>query len=275
MKILSYLNVSMLAVIGSIAVSGCQKAENTAANTAAASSTNPSAAAATNSADMPQIRIATESTYKPLSFKDANGNLVGFEIDLANAMCAQAKLKCEIISQEWDGLIPGLQAKKYNAIMAGMSDTPERRKVITFSDPYLMNQLVVIGKKGGDKEFGDLAGKNVAVHRSSTASEYLEKHFPKAIQKGYDSQENTYLDLEAGRSDYLISDSIPALYWLQSDKGKNFEVKGQPININDKIAIALRQNDPLIGQFNTALAALKANGTYDKINQKYFGTMPK
>lgn len=272
MKQLS-INLPLFALLTAVGITACQKPADTKTATPSANGSAPTVATdntATASGDG-QITIATESTYKPLSFKDAQGNLVGFEIDLANAMCAEAKLKCNIISQDWDGLIPGLQAKKYHAIMAGMSDTPERRKVITFSEPYLMNQLVVIGKKGDNKEFGDLAGKNVAVHRSSTASEYLEKHFPKAVQKGYDSQENTYLDLEAGRSDYLISDSIPALYWLQSDKGKNFEVKGQPINIDDKIAMAFRQNDPLIGKFNTALASLRSNGTYDKINQKYFG----
>lgn len=280
MKQLS-LNFAMLALLTSVGVTACQKPAEPKTDAKADTKTETTSSAtpatttvsdnvATTSGDG-QITIGTESTYKPLSFKDAQGNLVGFEIDLANALCAEAKLKCTITSTEWDGLIPGLQSKKYHAIMAGMSDTPERRKVITFSEPYLMNQLVVIGKKDGTKDFGDLSGKNVAVHKSSTSSEYLEKHFPKAVPKGYDSQENTYLDLEAGRSEYLISDSIPALYWLQSEKGKNFEVKGQPINIDDKIAIGLRQNDPLIGKFNTALATLRANGTYEKINQKYFG----
>lgn len=224
----------------------------------------------TDNADSPQIRIATESIFVPFSFKDADGKLIGFEVDLADALCQEANVKCDVISQDWDGLIPGLQAQKYHAIMAGMSDNEERRKVVAFSEPYFINNLVIIGKKGVDKGADDLAGKNVAVQRATTALEYLEKHFPKAVTKSYDTQENAYLDLEAGRADLMISDSAPALAWLKTPKGTNYEVKGEPINIDDKIAIAFRQNDPLIGQFNTALATLKANGTYDKISQKYF-----
>ncbi|ELA08368.1 extracellular solute-binding protein [Moraxella macacae 0408225] len=220
--------------------------------------------------DLPQIRIATESSFVPFSFKDADGKLIGFEIDLAEALCQEAKVKCEVISQDWDGLITGLQSQKYHAIMAGMSDSAERRKVVAFSDPYFINNLMIIGKKGVDKGADDLAGKNVAVQRATVALEYLEKNFPKATAKSYDTQENAYLDLEAGRADLMISDSAPALSWLKTPKGGNYEIKGEPININDKIAIAFRQNDPLIGQFNSALATLKANGTYDKIRQKYF-----
>ena len=115
----------------------------------------------------------------------------------------------------------------------------------------------------------------MGAQRSTTAAEYLAKNFPKATPKLYDTQDNAYLDIESGRKDLMISDSAPALSWLKTAKGQGFEVKGQPINIDDKIAIALRQNDPLIGKFNTALAALKAKGTYDKISQKYFADLPK
>ena len=253
MKQLSVLGVSSLAIL--MGVTACQKPAQKAADTATASSATMAA-----SADMPQIRIATESSFVPFSYKDANGKLIGFEIDLADALC---------------GLIPGLQAQKYNAIMAGMSDTAERRQVVAFSDPYFTNNLVVIGKKGVDKGADDLAGKSVGAQRSTTAAEYLAKNFPKATSKLYDTQDNAYLDLESGRTDLMISDSAPALSWLKTAKGQGFEVKGQPINIDDNIAIALRQNDPLIGKFNTALAALKANGTYDKISQKYFADVPK
>lgn len=254
-----------------LGLTACQKpADKVAAGSASA--TTESAAA---SGDMQNVRIATESSFVPFSYKDANGKLVGFEIDLANAMCAEAKLKCEIISQDWDGLIPGLQAQKYNAIMAGMSNTAERRQVVDFSDSYFQNNLVVLGKKGVDKGADDLAGKNVALQRSTVAADYLTKTFPKANAKVYDTQDNAYLDLESGRADLMLSDSAPALSWLMTPKGQNFEVKGQPINIDDQIAIAFRKNDPLIGKFNTALATLKSNGTYDKISQKYFAETPR
>jgi polar amino acid transport system substrate-binding protein len=272
----SNFSVSKLSMAGvlltvGLGLTACQKPADKAA-AGSASATTESAAA---SGDMQNVRIATESSFVPFSYKDANGKLVGFEIDLANAMCAEAKLKCEIISQDWDGLIPGLQAQKYNAIMAGMSNTAERRQVVDFSDSYFQNNLVVLGKKGVDKGADDLAGKNVAVQRSTVAADYLTKTFPKANAKVYDTQDNAYLDLESGRADLMLSDSAPALSWLMTPKGQNFEVKGQPINIDDQIAIAFRKNDPLIGKFNTALATLKSNGTYDKISQKYFAETPR
>lgn len=256
----------MTALALSMGLSACQKP---AEKTTTPDSKSASATQANNT-DLPQIRIATESSFVPFSYKDAQGKLIGFEIDLANALCEEAKVKCEIISQDWEGLIPGLQAQKYHAIMAGMSDTEERRQVVAFSEPYFINNLVIIGKKGVEKGADDLAGKNVAVQRATTAAEYLGKNMPKATVKAYDTQENAYLDLEAGRADLMMSDSAPALSWLKTEKGQNYEVKGEPINIDDKIAIAFRQNDPLIGQFNTALTTLKANGTYDKISQQYF-----
>lgn len=279
MKQLSIFSVAMLATIGLTACGNkpaeqTQKSANASQPATTASAPNTATATAstapTTTGDLPQIRIATESSFVPFSYKDANGKLIGFEIDLAEALCQEAKVKCEVISQDWEGLIPGLQAQKYHAIMAGMSDNEERRKVVTFSEPYFINNLVIVGKKGVEKGADDLANKNVAVQRATTASEYLAKHMPKAKVKAYDTQENAYLDLEAGRADLMMSDSAPALSWLKTEKGQNYEIKGQPINIDDKIAIAFRQNDPLVGQFNTALATLKANGSYDKIHQKYF-----
>ncbi len=265
-RYLSILSCStMIAMLG---LTGCQKpAEQKASTEPASQETND------NKTDATKIKIATESSFVPFSYKDANGKLIGFEIDLANALCSEVKIECEIISQDWDGLIPGLQAKKYDAIMAGMSDTEERRKVVTFSEPYFFNNLVIVGKKGVEKGTDDLAGKNVAAQRSTVASEYLAKHFPKATAKLYDSQDNAYLDLEAGRADLMISDTAPILSWLKTEKGQGFEVKGQPIEIDDKIAIAFRQNDPLVEKFNTALKTLKANGTYDTISQKYFANI--
>lgn len=279
MKQLSIFSVAMLATIGLTACGNkpaeqTQKSANASQPATTASAPNTATATAstapTTTGDLPQVRIATESSFVPFSYKDANGKLIGFEIDLAEALCQEAKVKCEVISQDWEGLIPGLQAQKYHAIMAGMSDNEERRKVVAFSEPYFINNLVIVGKKGVEKGADDLANKNVAVQRATTASEYLAKHMPKAKVKAYDTQENAYLDLEAGRADLMMSDSAPALSWLKTEKGQNYEIKGQPINIDDKIAIAFRQNDPLVGQFNMALATLKANGSYDKIHQKYF-----
>lgn len=260
------LGLSSMVVAFSMAVTGCSKPEEKV-------DANQSTSAEDKVQALPKVKIATESSFVPFSYKDANGQLIGFEIDLAHALCKEAKLDCEVISQDWDGLIPGLQAQKYDAIMAGMSDTAERRKVVAFSEPYYQNALVIVGKKGVEKGPDNLAGKAVATQRSTTASDYLAANFKQAIPKLYDTQENAYLDLEAGRADLMLSDKAPVLSWLKTEKGQGFEIKGQPIEIDDKIAIAFRQNDPLVGKFNMALSALKANGTYDTISQKYFAEL--
>lgn len=221
------------------------------------------------------IIIATETSFKPFSYLDSSGQAVGFEIDLANALCDELKAKCDIQAQEWDSLIPSLNANKSDAIMAGMSITPDRLQVVDFSDAYFDNKLVIIGKKGETVSLDTLAGKTVGVQQSTLSGDYLAKNQPKAIVKSYDKQDNVYLDLGAGRIDYMVSDFVPASDWLKTDAGANFEIKGEPIDINDKVGVAVRKDDPLKGEFNTALANLKANGKYDEIVKKYFNVAPQ
>ncbi len=155
------------------------------------------------------IRIATESSYKPLSYTDADGKLIGFEIDLIHALCDEMKAKCDISSQEWDGLIPGLQAKKFDAIIAGMSITPERLEKVDFTDPYLTNGLVLVAKKGDnisvDSDFSTIP---VGAQRATIAAQYIEETHPKAKLNLYDTQENAYLDLTSGRIRALLSDKV-------------------------------------------------------------------
>lgn len=217
------------------------------------------------------IIIATESSFKPFSYLDNQGKVVGLEIDLANALCDEMKAKCDIQSHEWDSLIPNLQANKADAIMAGMSVTNERKKVVDFTDHYFDNTLVLVGKKGVSADVASLAGKTVGAQQATLSADYLTQNQPKALLKTYDKQDNVYLDLTAGRIEFMMSDIVPVSDWLKTDAGKNFEVKGQPIDVNDKVAIAVRQGDPLKDEFNSALATLKSNGTYDKIVAKYFG----
>lgn len=280
------LFASIALITSAISLTGCsQPAQKTSdtktevkteTKTVSSTTTATSTTAAADTTATPntgigqKVTIGTESSFAPFSYKDAQGNLVGFEIDLAKAMCAEAKLECNVVSQDFDGLIPALQAKKIDAIMAGMSATPERSKVVAFSEPYYSNALIVVAKKGATINAADLNGKTVAAQRATVAADYIAEHFPKAQAKLYDTQESAYLDLESGRAEVLLSDKAPALAWLKTPKGQNFEVKGTPIDINDKIAIALRQNDPLIAKFNTALTTLKGNGTYDKISHQYF-----
>ncbi|KRU22062.1 transporter substrate-binding domain-containing protein [Psychrobacter piscatorii] len=219
------------------------------------------------------IKIATESSYKPFSYTDADGKLIGYEIELVDALCAQMKAKCEVISQDWDGLIPGLNAQKFDAAIAGMSITPERKEVVDFSDPYFHSGIILIGKKGDDISIDSLKGQPIASQRSTVASQYLQDEHADADIKLYDTQDNAYLDLTSGRARAMMSDKVTGIDWLKTDAGKDYEVKGEEISTNDDaMGIAFRKGDPLIAKFNTALAELKDNGTYDQITGSYFGT---
>lgn len=238
---------------------------------AACGNNAPSADTAPTTGEKKQIRIATESNYKPFSYLNEKGEHEGFEIDLIHELCAAIPADCQISSQDWDSLIPGLQAQKYDAIFASMSATDERRKVVNFSNPYFNNKLVLIGKKGDNTTIDGVDGKNVAAQQATVSSKYLEEHYPKANIKIYDKQVNAYLDLAAGRVDYLLSDIAPASNWLGTPDGSNFDVKGTPIDINDNVAIAMRKDDTVLANdFNTALATLKQNGKYEQLLEKYF-----
>lgn len=264
MKALTLLGAGVL----SLTLVACNNNSNNSGSSGApAESTAPPATEAN------VVRIATESNFKPFSYLDNQGNLVGFEIDLANAMCQQMQATCEITSHDWDGLIPSLNANRFDAIMAGMSITDERKQVVDFSEPYFNNTLVLVAKKDKPVTIVDVNGKNVAVQQATVSAQYLANNYPAAIVKAYDKQDNAYLDLVAERVDFMLSDIVPMLDWLQTENGSSFEVKGDEIDIDDKVAIAVRKGDAeTLNKFNTALQALKANGEYDKIVAKYFDT---
>jgi len=219
------------------------------------------------------IKIATESSYKPFSYTDADGKLIGYEIELVDALCAQMKAECEVISQDWDGLIPGLNAQKFDAAIAGMSITPERQEVVDFSDPYFYSGIILIGKKGDDLSVDALAGQPIASQRSTVSSQYLQDEHADADIKLYDTQDNAYLDLTSGRVRGMMSDKVTGTDWLKTEAGKDYEIKGQEISSDDDaMGIAFRKGDPLAAKFNAALAELRDNGTYDQITGSYFGT---
>ena len=255
----------------SVALSGLMLAACN--NSSEAPAASDSTAASNADSTEQTIRIATESSYKPLSYTDADGKLIGFEIDLINALCDEMKANCDISSQEWDGLIPGLQAKKFDAIIAGMSITPERLEKVDFTEPYLSNGLILVAKKGDDVSVADdFSDVSVGAQRATIAAQYIEETHPKAKLNLYDTQENAYLDLTSGRIRALFSDKVTAAYWLTSDEGQTFEQKGEEFNSDDTMGIAVRKGDELAAKFNTALQALKDSGKYDEISTPYFGT---
>ena len=228
----------------------------------------------TSSADTNEVlRIGTEGAYAPFNYTNADGSLGGFDVELAQALCTDMQVTCEIIAQDWDGIIPGLKAGKYDAIVAAMSITPERAEQVSFTEPYFSNTLVFLAKK--DSRFdpsngSDIDDNLIAAQRSTISSQWLENAYPKANMKLYDTLSNAFLDLGAGRVNAMISDKVPALQWLNSASGSDYVLKGNEIDINDNFAIAVRLGDELQGKLNQALVNIKANGTYDTLNQRYF-----
>lgn len=273
---------SMLALAALLALAGCSNGQNETNESASSDTTKTSEAADNNGAaadDDNVLRIGTEGAYAPFNYTNANGTLGGFDVEIANAICDDLQMTCEIIAQDWDGIIPGLKAGKYDAIVAAMSVTPERAKQVAFTDPYFSNALVFLAKK--DSSFdpansSDIDAHSIAAQRSTISSQWLENAYPKADMKLYDTLSNAFLDLGAGRVDAMISDKLPALEWLGSPSGSNYGIKGDEIDINDNFAIAVRPNDEALqAKINKSLANLKSNGTYDKINQKYFAVPAK
>lgn len=262
-RFLTPLTAAMAALF---TLAGCSNGQDSAAET--------TDAAETTAASDDVLRIGTEGAYAPFNYTNADGTLGGFDIEIANAICDDMQVTCEIMAQDWDGIIPGLKAGKYDAIVAAMSVTPERAKQVAFTEPYFSNALVFLAKK--DSSFNpnnasDIDAHSIAAQRSTISSQWLEKAYPEADMKLYDTLSNAFLDLGSDRVDAMISDKLPALEWLGSPSGSNYALKGSDIDINDNFAIAVRPNDEgLQAKINQALVNIKSNGTYDKINQKYF-----
>ncbi|WP_181703894.1 transporter substrate-binding domain-containing protein [Chthonobacter albigriseus] len=230
------------------------------------------------------VRIGTTpESYPPFTTIDANGNVQGFEADLQAALCEEMKVKCVWVLQAWDGIIPALTENKFDAIIASMSITEERKQVVDFSDKYYNTPAMFVGRKDatfetnadGTLALDKLEGKVVGVQVSTTHASYADaKLKDKAEIKTYDTQENANLDLIAGRVDLLLADSIALTdSLLKTPDGVDFEVKGAPFTdplMGDGVGVAVRKGDPLKDKFSAAIKAIRDNGKYKAINDKYF-----
>lgn len=220
------------------------------------------------------LKMGIEAAYPPFNNKDASGQVVGFDKDIGDALCAKMKVKCEIVTSDWDGIIPALTAKKFDFLISSMSITDERKQAVDFTDPYYSNKLQFIAPKEQTDfktDKASLEGKIIGAQRATLAGTWLEDNLGDDITiKLYDTQENAYLDLTSGRLDAILADKYVNYEWLKSDAGKPYEFKGDPVEESDKIGIAVRKGDPIRVRLNAALKEIVADGTYKKINDKYF-----
>ena len=225
-----------------------------------------------------KIGVAAEP-YPPFTSPDASGNWVGWEVDFMNAVCKQAAIDCVITPTAWDGIIPALTSGQIDVIMSSMTITEERMKTIDFSDRYYNTPVAVAVAKGSGLKATpeSLAGKIVGVQVSTVHETYVQKYFaPTAAEiKTYQTLDEAYQDLAAGRIDAAVADSIPVNDFLNTDTGKSCcefagDVADDKAILGLGIGFGLRKGDPLKDKLNAAIKAIRADGTYDAITKKYF-----
>jgi polar amino acid transport system substrate-binding protein len=227
-----------------------------------------------------KIGIAAEP-YPPFASPDAAGNWVGWEVDLINAVCAAGEMECVITPVAWEGIIPSLTGGQIDAIMASMSITEERMQTIDFSNKYYNTPTVVVTAKGSGltPDAAGMADKIIGVQVSTIHEAYAQKHFPDAAEiKTYQTTDEGFQDLAAGRIDASQADSIAIDAFLLSDAGKACcesigAVEDDPAILGAGVGVGLRKGDEeLKAKFNAAIAKVIADGTYDAISKPYFAS---
>ncbi|GAA0308946.1 transporter substrate-binding domain-containing protein [Psychrobacter aestuarii] len=255
---------SSLTLAVTLGLSACSQSANDEANTSA--DAGDSAAGKT-------IRIATEGAYPPFNYTKADGTLAGFDVDVANALCEQMQAKCEVVAQDWDGIIPGLLAQKYDAVVAGMSITPERQEKVDFTEPYFANTMVWLTDTKSGFDPSAISNLTLGGQRSTTPGAYLQDNYDGKngnTVRLYDNYDNAYLDLKSGRSDAVLAEKVSATAWLK-DNPEGFGIVGDEIDNDDNIAIAVRKGDPLKGELDKAMSEIRSNGELTRLEQANFG----
>ena len=236
-------------------------------------------ALATGPAFADKVKVGIEAAYPPFSAVSADGTFVGFDIDIANALCEEMGAECTLVQQDWDGMIPALLARKYDAIIASMSITEERKKKVAFTSKYYNTPAKFAQRKGAGItiEAGGLAGRTVGVQRATTHDNFITEVFGDSVEiKRYTTQDEAYLDAVTGRLDLLLADSIAmAEGFLDTDQGKDWEFVGpdfsDPKYFGVGAGIAVRTNDTeLLARLDAALDSILRNGVFKAINDKYF-----
>jgi polar amino acid transport system substrate-binding protein len=225
-----------------------------------------------------KIVIGTEGAYPPFNNLESDGTLTGFDVDIAKALCEEMKAECTFVTQDWDGIIPALIAKKFDAIIASMSITEERKQQVDFSKKYYNTPPAIVVPK--DSELTEataeaLAGKILGAQASTTHSNYAEAHMKDSEVKLYPTADEYKLDIVNGRVDGVVDDVVVLSEWLKTDDGACCKLLGtlpvDPVINGEGAGIAVRKGDTeLADKFTNAVAAIRANGKYQEINAKYF-----
>lgn len=220
-----------------------------------------------------ELVVGLDDTFAPMGFKDEKGNVVGFDIDLANEVANRMGVKAVFKPCDWDGIIFELRSGNIDVVWNGMTVTEDRKKQILFSDPYLQDgQIVIVKENSPINSIADLKDKNIGVQLGSTAYFAIEKTPTfkelKDIKK-YSNNVEALLDLEAGRTDAVVMDSVVGKYYTAKKGG--FKILNEDFGAED-MAVGLRKNDvALKNEIDKNLVDMKKDGTYNKISEKWFG----
>jgi polar amino acid transport system substrate-binding protein len=240
-------------------------------------------AAGTASAET--LRVGTECTYHPFNFRDANGDLQGYDIDVAKAVGQHIGAEIEFVCQKWDGMIPALLANKFDMIVASMSITEKRMKKIDFSDPYRVSIGQFIAAKDktlnlfnadGSVNQAGFDGVRVGLGRATTYDNWIQAKAPNAEIVRYDSTEALYLDLMNGRVDTIMTNPMKAyLKFLSKEDGAGFDVLGPQIEeveyFGIGVGVGLRKgNEALLKRINSAIRTITDDGSLERFALKHF-----
>ncbi len=232
-------------------------------------------------AKIDQVRFAVDPTYPPFESKTPQGQLTGFDIDLGNALCAQMQAKCIWVESQFDGMIPALKARKFDAILSDMGITEERLRQIDFTEPMYDTHVQLMARKGSGllPTAESLKGKTVGVEQGTIQERYARaKWQPYGVNVvPYGDQAQVESDLVSGRLDAVFTDAAQAaIGFLQHPQGNDFALAGPVVQdplIGPGTAIGLRKGDTeLKNALNSAFEELKKNGTFDHIQKRYFAT---
>jgi histidine transport system substrate-binding protein len=226
------------------------------------------------------VRIGVDASYPSFESKAANGQVVGFSVDLTRALCAKMNVRCVWVEQDFDGMIPALKGKKFDAIVSSMTVTDKRRTQIDFSDKLFDAPARMVTKAGSPllPTAQSLKGRHVGVEQGTTQEAYAKAYWePNGVTVvSYQNQDQVYADLTSGRLDAALQDEVQAdAGFLKTPRGKGFawagpEVK-DPKTIGDGTAVGLRKSDTdLKAMFNQALAQAHQDGTFQRLEKQYF-----
>lgn len=220
-----------------------------------------------------EITFATEATYPPFEQINDQGEIVGFDIDVANALCDEMHKECKFVNRGFDTLVPGLAYKKFDAIISAMDITAERKKVVNFSNPYFGNNALFVAVSNNIKNVGDLTGKKVGVQNGTTHQQYIMEQLNGVETANYASLQDAFNDLMTGRIDAVFGDTAvvndeikvePSIHTIS-------KIIDDPKYFSGGLGVAVNKSNPkLLKEINAALATIKANGKYQEIHNKYF-----